>query len=151
MFDVATPVDWDAVLERIENGEIPSDFCSGWTAGMPRSAGDIERHAAADSGFAVKLTLAKQIGAKVMLAECIAIAQNRSFRPDERKLMIDARKYLAAIWNAECNPKTVVEQTTTVRSLTPREEYIDQCVTLLGMTREQAAARYAVETGATVQ
>lgn len=156
MFDVATPpppdlVDWDAVLARIENGEVPAEFCGNRVWGLPDAAGEVEKKARDDSAFAARLKEAKQLGALAMLAECKKIADNPNMRAEQKKIQIDTRKYISSLWNAECNPKTVIEQTTTVRNLTPREEFIDQCINLLGMTREQAAARYAVETGATVQ
>jgi hypothetical protein len=145
-------VDWDAVLERIENGDVPSEFCSRHRIGMPASAGEIERKAKTDSSFATRLANAKRIGATVMVAECIKIADCTQTRPDHKKIKIDARMKLAALWNpAECNPKTIVEQTTTVKSVTPRDEYIEQAMLFLGMSRGQAEAEYQRQTGETVQ
>ena len=103
MFD-SKPVEsvvWDVVIEKISNGEVPSDFCKDWDPAMPESPAAIERRAQQDKGFAVRLEEAKRIGAIVMLAECKSIASNRAYRTDERKLMIDARLKIAAIWNPE--------------------------------------------------
>jgi hypothetical protein len=151
MADAYNPAKFDLALEKIMNGEVPSEFCNEWDPNMPDFASSIELWAQADPVLAARLTEAKRIGAQVMIASCITIAKDRSFRPDERKLMIDTRKYLASLWSADCNPKTVIEQTTTVRNLTPKQEYIDQCVSMLGMDPATAGARYDKEQGATVQ
>lgn len=100
-FEPIKPVSWDSVIEKISNGEVPSDFCKDWDPTMPDSPAAIERRAQLDKGFAVRLEEAKRIGAIVMLAECKSIASNRAYRTDERKLMIDARLKIAAIWNPE--------------------------------------------------
>jgi hypothetical protein len=142
-FPARKTVDWDAVLTLIENGQVDD---------LPASSGAIERKAQVDAAFGQRLTAAKKIGAQVMIAEIIKIADCAVTRPEHKKLKIDARKYLAALWNAELNPKTQIEQTTTVCNLTPREEYIQQLVDLMGMSPQEAAARYQLETGgATVQ
>jgi hypothetical protein len=153
MFDVASTsqsVDWDAVLDKISNGEVPQEFCG--TGAMPDAAAEIERRARSNAGFAAQLREAKEIGATVLLSDCIKIADCSQTRPDHKRIKIDARMKLAALWNpAECNPKTVIEQTTTVKSVTPRDDYIEQAMLFLGMTRGQAEAEYQRQTGETVQ
>lgn len=145
-------IDWDDVIARIENGEVPHDFCSKFYSDMPDTVGCIERKAKADTGFATRLAEAKRMGAICMLAECKQIADDRSMRPDQKKVMIDVRMKLAAIWNPnDCREVSKTENVTTVKHQTPREEYIEQCTLFLGMTREQAEAAYAANAGATIQ
>jgi hypothetical protein len=138
-------------LQRIANGEVPSEFCSEYDPSVPSHAASIELWAKVNDAFAERLTEAKKIGAHVMLTDIIKIADCTATRPEHKKPKIDARKYLSSIWASELNPKTVIEQTTTVKNLTPRDEYISQLVDLMGVTPQEAAARYQLETGATVQ
>lgn len=145
------PVRANFALARISNGEVPSEFCRADDPNVPTYASSIELWAVTDPIFAARLTEAKRIGALVIIADCIRIASDRSYRPDERKIMIDVRQKLAAFWNADCNPKTVVEQNTTIRNITPRSEYVEQAMLFLGMTRGQAEAEYQRQTGDTVQ
>ena len=138
-------------LTKIANGQVPSEFCSERDPNVPSSAASLELWAQANPAFAARLLDAKRMGAQAMVADCVRIAADRAYRVDERKAMIDARKYLAALWNAECNPKTVIEQNTTVRNVTPREQYVADCVLFLGMDRQQAGAKFDREQGVTVQ
>ena len=103
------PVDWDAVLARIEAGEVPAEFCSPHFSDVPDTAGVIERKAHEDAEFADKLATAKRLGAQAMLAECKEIADRPNLRADAKKVMIDTRMKLVAIWNPkQCTvpPKT---------------------------------------------
>ena len=139
-------------LIHISNGEVPAEFCTGEDPNVPTHVASIEQWAASNSAFAARLRTAKAIGALVMLAECKKIADDRSIKVDQKKVMIDARMKVAAIWNpTECNQRTVIEQNTTVRNLTPRQEYVDHMIKFLGMTSEQALARYERETGESLQ
>jgi hypothetical protein len=145
-------VDWDAVIEKIENGEVPHEFCSTYYSDMPDSPAMIARKARAEPGFAARLAEAKRMGAICMLAECKQIADNPSMRADQKKIMIDVRMRLAAIWNpSDCREVSKTESVTTVRNMTPRDEYIEQMVLYTGCTREGAAALYARNAGEAVQ
>lgn len=145
------PVRADVALAKISEGQVPSEFCRADDPNVPTFASSLEIWASGDPIFATRLKEAKKVGASVMIADCVRIASDRSYRPDERKIMIDVRQKLAALWNVDCNPKSVVEQTTTVRNLTSRDEYVEQAMLLLGMTRGQAEAEYRRQTGGTVQ
>lgn len=145
-------IDWPGVLDKIANGQVPAEFCSPFYTDLPDTPADIERKAKAEPGFAAQLAEAKSMGAVVMLAECKKIADNAALRADQKKIAIDTRMKLAAIWNpADCREVSKTETVTTVRNLTPREEYIADAVSLLGMTPEQAAAAYDRQAGVTVQ
>lgn len=147
-----TEVDWELVLDKIANGEVPSEFCVPFQTDMPDTPADIERKARADSAFAAQLADAKRMGAVVMLAECKKIADNAALRADQKKIQIDVRMKLAAIWNpADCREVAKTENVTTVRNLTPREEYIEQMVAMTGCDREAAAALYDRNAGGSVQ
>lgn len=92
-------------LVRIASGEVPAEFCSNADPNLPSQACSIERWAREDSAFAARLGEAKAMGALVMLAECKKIADDPSLRVDHKRLMIDTRLKIAAIWNpAECLP-----------------------------------------------
>ena len=138
------------VLQHVANGRVFSEICNEWDADVPSHPATIELWAAQDAAFAARLIEAKRIGALVMVADCQRIATDRLLTVTERKLLIDTKMRISALWNADCNPKSVVEQTTTVRNLTSRDEYIELAV-LCGMTRTQAEAEYRRQTGATVQ
>jgi hypothetical protein len=145
-------VDWDFVLEKIENGAVPQEFCSGYYADMPDTPAMIERKARTDSAFAARLKDAKQLGAIAMLAECKQIADDQSMRADQKKIAIDVRMKLAAIWNPnDCREVSKTETVTTVRNQTPRDAYIADCVSMLGLSPAQAAAEYDARAGATMQ
>lgn len=144
-------VRFDFALTYIAAGRVPSEFCSPSDPNVPDEPSYIELWARQNPQLTARLLEAKRQGAKAMLADCIRIASDRAYRVDERKLMIDTRKYLAALWNAECNPKQVIEQTTTVRNQSPRDAYIADCVGLLGYTPATAAAEYDARAGVTVQ
>lgn len=135
-------------LHRIANGEVPSEFCSSADPNLPSNASSLDAWAKADSAFAERLAEARALGASVMLAECKKIADDRSIKADQKRLMIDTRMKIAAIWNpAECNPKTVVESNVLVRNLTPQDQYLEQVMSLLGLTREEALAHYRAHSG----
>lgn len=144
-------VRFDSALNYISAGRVPSEFCTPNDPNVPDDPSYIELWAGQNPARTSALVEAKRLGAKAMLADCVRIASDRSYRVDERKLMISTRQYTAALWDAECNPKKVIEQTTTVRNMTPRDEYIADAVSLLGMTAEQAAAAYDRQAGVTVQ
>lgn len=142
----------DNALRRIANGEMPSEFCAQGNPNIPTYAVSIELWASQDANYAERLIEAKRIGAQVMLADCIRIAGDRAFRPDERKLMIDARKYVAALWNVECNPKQIVEQKTTHMQATAKADFIETCTLFRNMTERQAEAEWLRVSGlATIQ
>jgi hypothetical protein len=92
-------------LARISSGDVPSEFCSSADPNLPAHASSIERWAQENPAFAARLASAKAMGALVMLAECKKIADDPSIRVDHKRLMIDTRLKIAAIWNpAECIP-----------------------------------------------
>lgn len=135
-------------LHRIANGEVPSEFCSPADPNLPSHASSLDLWARDNADFAARLSEAKALGASVMLAECKKIADDRSIKADQKKLMIDTRMKIAAIWNpAECNPKTVVENNVVVRNLTPQDQYLEQLMAMLGLTREEALAHYRAHSG----
>ena len=138
-------------LARIANGSVPTEFCNGWDPTVPTYASTIELWGKADPQFAERLAEAKRIGALVMVADCQRIATDRLLTPTERKLLIDTKMRIAALMNADCNPKTVVEQSTTVRNVTARQEYVETAILLLGITPGQAEVEYQRHTGEAVQ
>ena len=90
-------------LARLASGEVPAEFCSGADPNLPSHASSIELWARKDPTFAARLAEAKAMGALVMLAECKKIADDPSLRVDHKRLMIDTRLKIAAIWNpADC-------------------------------------------------
>lgn len=88
-------------LSRIANGEVPAEYCAHSDPNLPAYPSSIEHWARIDQAFAVRLNEAKAVGAVVMLMECKKIADDRSIRADQKKLMIDTRMKIAAIWNPE--------------------------------------------------
>lgn len=88
-------------LVRIANGEVPAEFCSEQDPNVPSFASSVEVWALADAGFAARLKDAKATGAVVMLSQCKQIADDRTIRADQKKLMIDTRMKIAAIWNPQ--------------------------------------------------
>ncbi len=152
MTNESDTVDWEFVLEKIENGAVPQGFCSRRCSDMPDTPAMIERKARTDSAFAARLKDAKQLGAIAMLAECKQIADNPSMRADQKKIAIDVRMKLAAIFHpSECREVSKTETVTTVRNQTPRDAYIEDCVEMLGYTPAMAAAEYDARAGATMQ
>ena len=88
-------------LARIANGEVPAEFCSEQDPNVPSFASSVEVWAQTDVGFAARLRDAKATGAVVMLSQCKHIADDRTIRADQKRLMIDTRMKIAAIWNPE--------------------------------------------------
>jgi hypothetical protein len=149
-FPARKTVDWDAVISKISDGLVPAEWIG--MEKMPETPSEIERKAASDPAFAARLKEARQLGAVSLLAECKKIADDPALRADQKRIRIDIRLKLAAIWNpADCREVAKTEQVVTVRDVSPREQYIADCESFLGMSREQAAARYALETGQTLQ
>lgn len=87
-----------AALQRIRAGEAPAQFCfPGMT--YPDDASVLEVWNQQNEEFAADFAAAKRIGADAMVNYCLSIADNDRFKPDARKLMIDTRMKLAAIWH----------------------------------------------------
>ena len=120
----------ELALTRIASGEVPAEFCSSADPNLPTCASSVELWARASPAFAARLAEAKAMGALVMLAECKKIADDSSIRVDQKRLMIDTRLKIAAIWNpTECLPPKLDKDTPTgVHALlhVPFDQ-LDQC------------------------
>lgn len=83
------------VLRLVRLGNAPSTFCAmlGIDSGAP------DRWAFDDAEFAAAYHRAKLIGADAMVNNCVQIADRGDLKADAKKVMIDARMKLAAIWN----------------------------------------------------
>lgn len=87
------------VLRLIRMGVVPAQFSD--ALGLDISAPD--RWAHENEGFAALYAEAKLVGADAMMSYCIAIADKTdvALKADQRKLMIEARKQCAALWNPD--------------------------------------------------
>ena len=94
------PEQAENVLAFIRAGKVPSQFC-GTEIGVPNDASTIEEWAVAHPEFADKYNEAKRIGADAMVAYCISIADSSLYKADAKKVMIDTRLKIAAIWNPD--------------------------------------------------
>ena len=145
-------------LSKIRNGEVPSEFCNQYSYDVPDFPADIEQWAKDDATFADTYRQAKRCGAGVMLQDCIKIAADRSRRIDERKLMVETRKYIAALWSDECNPKSISEATITtvnpsLMGATDFPLFFQQLKNFMGagVTEQYAREQYEMALGTTVQ
>ena len=95
----------DIALALIADGRVPSEFCNEHDPNLPSRPSSLEHWAHADASFAERLKMAKATGALVMLSRCIQIADDQTIRADQKRLMIDTRMKIAAIWNpTDCVP-----------------------------------------------
>jgi hypothetical protein len=93
----------DMALALIADGNIPTEFCSEQDPNVPSRASSLELWAQADADFAVRLKAAKATGANVMLMQCKRIADDLTIKADQKRLMIETRMKISAIWNpADC-------------------------------------------------
>lgn len=98
-FDAAT---LEKALTAIRRGIVPHQFCYE----LNMEIDTLDTWANNDADIAQKLATAKCIGADVMMSECIAIADSISYKADAKKVMIDTRQKMAAVWNpAKYGPK----------------------------------------------
>lgn len=99
-----------AALRAIRQGFVPSQFCGTLDSTYPLHAGDLDRWASENPAFAEAYAAAKRLGADSLVAECVVIADNPALKSDQKKIQIDTRMRLAAIWNSEkYSPKVINE------------------------------------------
>jgi hypothetical protein len=68
--------------------------------------------ASENTAFAEKYTKAKKLGADAMIAYCMVIADDSYEKPDSRKVRIEARMKIAALWHPEkYSPKVLSGET----------------------------------------
>lgn len=87
-------------LKRVRLGHTPAEFCGGHSC-YPPDSGALERWAATEPTFADQLAEARKIGADSMVMYCLTIADDRTLKADSKKVMIDTRMKLAAMWHPD--------------------------------------------------
>jgi hypothetical protein len=87
------------MLREIRRGSVPQHFCG--RQGYPRDASDIDRWARTNEELAALLVEAKIIGAESLMNQCLLISDSMEYRADSKKVMMDSRLKLAAVWNPE--------------------------------------------------
>lgn len=93
-------------LKRVRQGHAPYEFC-GTHSIYPSDPGALDRWATEDPAFAEKLADARKIGADAMVMYCVSIADDKTLKADSKKVMIDVRMKLAAMWHPDkYGPKT---------------------------------------------
>lgn len=83
----------DAICERMAEGESLRSICRG--EGMP-SKGTVMRWLATDKDFEALYTQAQQLRGELYGDEVVEIADDNSIAPDQKRIMVDARKWTAA-------------------------------------------------------
>lgn len=98
-------------LREIAKGLVPHAF-AGMSYALPDEPDDLDRWASEDPNFAARYEAAKRLGADAMVAYCVSIADSPAYKADMKKVMIDARMKLAAIWAPDkYSPKVINEHT----------------------------------------
>ena len=83
------------VLRLTRLGNVPLQYC----ALLQLDNGAPDRWAHENPTFAAEYDKARLIGADAMMSECVHIADRPDLKADAKKVMMEARKNCAALWN----------------------------------------------------
>lgn len=129
---------FELLLDHVVAGGSVESWCR--RAGRPSSIG-VHKWLSIDPERREKLRAAREVGGHALLDQTLDIADNDFDEPASRTVKINARKHLAAIYNARLRDSVKVSVTDDSRVALSLEAALKEITSLLALARARAEAQ----------